>query len=73
MIEDKNTIQSFYNTHTKSDLAYIKNLSFHRSTQGFTHHIIHKLFLLKNNDYLLKDNKLLDPDSVNILYNYNII
>jgi len=67
IIEDKIKIKHFYDTFIKVDKAYSIKYSYSGGYNGFTHFIIYKMYEIINNDYKLNDNKILNPNAINIV------
>jgi hypothetical protein len=67
----RNIVKNFYNKYIAIDFAFKKQYQYHGGCNGFVHFIVYKLQQILNNNYVLNDNKILDPHALSILNIYN--
>lgn len=67
MDNNRKKVKDFYESYIMVDKAFKSEYAYHGGYNGFTHFIVYKMYKLLNNNYLLDDNKILDPDALNVI------
>jgi hypothetical protein len=67
MDNNRKKVKDFYESYIMVDKAFNTKYAYHGGYNGFTHFIVYKMYKLLNNNYVLDDNKILDPGALNVL------